>query len=293
MSATVDQGRVAAAWSGSERAARRDRSGYVRALGMLGILIVYILPVLLVISNSLKSKAEILDNPLGFPANPTLQNYVDAFVRMNYLRSLGNTLAITLSAVVLICLFGSMMAYFITRVSWAPNRILFYVMIASMLIPFQVLMIPMIKILGTIGLLDYTWSVVYIYFASAVPLAVFMYAGFIRSIPRELDEAATLDGCSRLQTFFYIIFPLLKPITLTLVILNVLFFWNDFLMPFLVLRRPEQRTLTLATLTFVQQHSAEYGQMMAALVLTVLPIFIAYIFMQRHIIEGMVRGAVK
>lgn len=294
MSATLDLEKTVPRQGAQQgRAARQTRSGYVRFLGMFVVLVAYATPVLLVLSNSLKSKAEIVGDPLGLPTHPTLQNYVQAFERMNYLRSLGNTLAITASAVVVICFFGAMTAYFIVRVSWAPNRILFYLMVASMLIPFQVLMIPMIKMLGSLGLLSQSWSVVYIYFASGVPLAVFMYAGFIRSIPRELDEAATLDGCSRLQTFFYIIFPLLKPITLTMVILNVLFFWNDFLMPFLVIRRPEQRTLTLATLAFVQSHSADYGLMMAALVMTVLPIFVMYLFMQRHIIEGMVRGAVK
>lgn len=294
MKGTVELERAALRRRSQEvRETRRSRSAYVRALGMFVVLVAYATPVLLVLSNSLKSKAEIVGDPLGLPAHPTLHNYIQAFQRMDYLRSFGNTLAITAGAVVLICFFGAMTAYFIVRVSWAPNRILFYLMVASMLIPFQVLMIPMIKMLGSLGLLSQSWSVVYIYFASGVPLAVFMYAGFIRSIPRELDEAATLDGCSRLQTFFYIIFPLLKPITLTMVILNVLFFWNDFLMPFLVLRRPEQRTLTLATLAFVQSHSADYGLMMAALVMTVLPIFLIYLFMQRHIIEGMVRGAVK
>lgn len=294
--ATVLAGRAARRTGAPPAAAgagRSPRAAWLKALAMLAALVVYALPVLLVLGNSLKTKTEIIADPLGLPANPTFDNYVEAFGTMNYLHALGNTLAITVSAVVLICFFGSMTAYFITRVAWRVNKVLFYAMVLSMLVPFQVLMIPMVKLLGSIGMLSYSWSVVYIYLAMGMPLAVFMYSGFIRSIPRELDEAAQLDGCSRLQTFFRVILPLLRPVTLTLVILNALFFWNDFLMPFLVLQRPEQRTLTLATLTFVQSHTADYGLMMAALIMTVLPIFVAYVFLQRHVIEGMVRGAVK
>lgn len=273
--------------------ARRAWAAWLRAGAMVLALLVYAFPVILVLVNSLKSKAEIVSDPLALPAAPTLDNFREAFDRMDYLLALRNTLVITLSAVVLICLFGAMAAYVISRMPWRGSRVIFYAMVASMLVPFQVLMIPMVKLLGSLGLLSHSWSVVYIYFAMGVPLAVFMYSGFIRSIPKELDEAATLDGCGRIRTFFSVIWPLLRPMTLTLVILNVLFFWNDFLMPFLVLQRPEQRTLTLATLTFVQSHTADYGLMMAALVMTVLPIFVGYAFMQRHIIEGMVRGAVK
>ncbi|KUN53981.1 sugar ABC transporter permease [Streptomyces canus] len=260
---------------------------------MLVVLLAYIVPVLLVVSNSLKPESDILSDPLGPPPSVTLHNYVDAYQRMNFLGSFVNTLVITVSSVVVICLFGSMTAYFLTRVRWAPNQFVFYLMIVSMMVPFQVLMIPMIKILGDLGLLNQNWIIVYVYFASGVPMAVFLYAGFIRSIPRELDEAATLDGCNRVRTFFYVIFPLLRPITITIVVLDVLMFWSDFLMPFLVLRRPEQRTLTLSTMAFVQSHTTEYGPMMAALIMSVIPVFLAYLFLQRHVIDGMVKGAVK
>lgn len=276
-------------------AARRRRGwrGLGRAAGMLLVLLVYAAPVLLVVSNSLKPKGDIIGDPLGPPRSLTLQNYTDAASTMYYLGALWNTLAITVSSVIVICLFGSMTAYFLTRVRSRLNQVLFYLMIIAMILPFQVLMIPMIKLLGATGLLQQSWSIVYIYFATGVPLAVFLYAGFIRAIPRELEEAATLDGCTRLQTFFWVVLPLLKPITLTVVILDVLWIWNDFLMPFLVLRRPEQRTLTLSTLAFVQSHTTEYGPMMAALVLTLLPVLLVYLFMQRHIIEGMTKGAFK
>lgn len=275
------------------RRPRRAWHGFGRAAGMSLVLLGYALPVLLVVSNSLKPKADIIGDPLGLPTSLTLRNYVDAADTMYYLGSLWNTVVITVSSVVVICLFGAMTGYFLTRVRSRMNRVVFYLMIISMILPFQVLMIPMIKMLGMAGLLQQSWSIVYIYLATGVPLAVFLYAGFIRSIPRELDEAAMLDGCNRIQTFFRVVLPLLKPITLTVAILDVLWIWNDFLMPFLVLRKPEQRTLTLATLAFAQSHTTDYGPMMAALVLTVLPVFLVYLFMQRHIIEGMTKGAIK
>jgi raffinose/stachyose/melibiose transport system permease protein len=272
---------------------RRRSSGLFRAGGMFLVLVAYAAPVLLVVSNSFKSDQEILDDPLGLPSSLTLNNYTEAVGTMSYLGSFWNTLVLTVCSVAVICFFGSMTAYFLTRVRWRFNQIVFYLMVAAMLLPFQVLMIPMIKMLGSTGMLQQSWSIVYIYFATGVPLAVFMYAGFIRSIPRELDEAAMLDGCNRFQTFFQVVLPLLRPVTLTIAILDVLWIWNDFLMPFLVLRRPEQRTLTLSTLAFVQSHTTDYGPMMAALVLTVLPVLVAYLFMQRHIVEGLTKGAVK
>ncbi|MBI4941778.1 MAG: carbohydrate ABC transporter permease [Actinobacteria bacterium] len=295
MSVAATPGPRVAATSGLRAPAllRGDRASRASTLGMFVVLLAYIAPVLLVIGNSFKPSADIIGNPLAPPTRPTLQNYVDAYDRMNFLGSLINTAVITISSVVVICFFGSMTAYFLTRVRWAPNTATFYLMVLSMMVPFQVLMIPMIKILGDLGLLRYSWIIVYVYFASGVPLAVFLYAGFIRSIPHELDEAATLDGCSRLQTFFYVIFPLLRPVTLTIAILDVLMFWNDFLLPFLVLRRPEQRTLTLSTLAFVQSHTTEYGPTMAALLLGMLPVFVIYVFIQRHVIQGMVAGALK
>lgn len=285
--------RQAAEVPAAGRPRRRRSSGLGRSGGMFLVLVAYAAPVLLVVSNSLKSDQEILDDPLGLPASPTLHNYTEAARTMYYLGAFWNTLVLTVTSVVVLCFFGSMTAYFLTRVRWRFNQVVFYLMIAAMLLPFQVLMIPMIKLLGSTGMLKQSWSIVYIYFATGVPLAVFMYAGFIRSIPREMDEAAMLDGCNRLQTFFRVVLPLLRPVTLTIAILDALWIWNDFLMPFLVLRRPEQRTLTLATLAFVQSHTTDYGPMMAALVLTVLPILVAYLFMQRHIVEGLTKGAVK
>jgi raffinose/stachyose/melibiose transport system permease protein len=168
-------------------------------------------------------------------------------------------------------------------------------MIASMIIPFQAIMIPLVSIYGAkLSLLDHRTTLIFMHTGFAISMSVFIYHGFIKSnIPISLEEAAYLDGCTKTQTFFKVIFPLLKPTTATLVILNVLAFWNDFLLPSLVLSKKELLTLPLSTYKFYGTYSADLGTIMAGLVLTVAPILVLYLFLQRFIIDGVVAGAVK
>ena len=168
-------------------------------------------------------------------------------------------------------------------------------MIAAMIIPFQAIMIPLVSIYGAnLNLLNNKLTLVFMHTGFAMSMSVFIYQGFIKSgIPASLEEAAYLDGCTKVQTFFKVVFPLLKPTTATLVILNVLAFWNDYLLPSLVLGKKELYTLPLSTYVFYGTYSANYGVIMAALVLTVAPIVILYLFLQKQIIDGVVAGAVK
>ena len=154
-------------------------------------------------------------------------------------------------------------------------------------------MIPLVKIYGSIGMMNSKWALIYMYVGFGASLAVFMYHGFIKSIPLELEEAATIDGCSQLQTFFKIVFPLLKPVTTTIAILDILWIWNDFLLPYLVLMAPEQRTLPLSVFYFYGTYTIEYGPAMAALMLATIPVIIAYLLMQKQIIEGVLKGSIK
>jgi raffinose/stachyose/melibiose transport system permease protein len=172
---------------------------------------------------------------------------------------------------------------------------MFAMMAASMIIPFQAIMIPLVSIYGAkFHLLNHRTTLIFMHTGFAMSMSVFIFQGFIKSgIPMTLEEAAYLDGCTKLQTFFKIVFPLLKPTTATLVILNVLAFWNDYLLPSLVLGRKELYTLPLSTYSFYGTYSADYGVIMAALVLTVAPILILYLFLQKQIINGVVAGAVK
>jgi len=154
-------------------------------------------------------------------------------------------------------------------------------------------MIPLVKVYGSLGLLNSRWLLIYLYFGFGTPLAVFMYHGFIKSIPVELEEAATIDGCTRFETYFKIVFPLLKPVTGTIVVLDILWIWNDYLLPYLILKSPKQRTLPLATFAFYGTHTADYGLLLAALVMTVTAFLILYVFLQKYIIAGIVQGAIK
>jgi raffinose/stachyose/melibiose transport system permease protein len=166
-------------------------------------------------------------------------------------------------------------------------------MVASMIIPFQAIMIPLVKIYGSLDLLNSKWSLIYMYIGFGSSLAVFIYHGFVKSIPKELEEAALIDGCTRFQTFFRIVFPVLMPTTATISILNVLWIWNDFLLPSLILVDPEQRTLPLSTYNFYGTYTVDYGPLMASLVLTIFPIIIIYLFAQKYIIQGVMQGSIK
>jgi raffinose/stachyose/melibiose transport system permease protein len=222
-----------------------------------------------------------------------LSNYIDAFTKMNYMHAFLNSLIITAFSVFLITLLSSMTAYIFVRKKWKFNQFMFFFMVASMIIPFQGIMIPLVKIYGSIGMMNSKWALIYMYVGFGASLAVFMYHGFIKSIPLELEEAATIDGCSQLQTFFKIVFPLLKPVTTTIAILDILWIWNDFLLPYLVLMAPEQRTLPLSVFYFYGTYTIEYGPAMAALMLATIPVIIVYLLMQKQIIEGVLKGSIK
>ena len=255
---------------------------------------VFVFPLLLVLLNSFKPLANIIINPLSLPQSWYLSNYVNAFQLMNFPSSFANSLIITVCSVSLIALCSSMTAYLFVRRKNRLTTVLFYSMVSSMLIPFQALMIPLLQIYGAdLHLLDNKWVLIYMYIGFGASLAVFFYHGVIKSIPVELEEAAMIDGANRLQTFFRIVFPLLLPATVTLIILDSLWIWNDYLLPSLILQSPGQRTLPLSTFAFYSTYSANFGQVMAALVMTAGPLLLAYLFLQRHIIRGIMSGSIK
>ncbi len=264
---------------------------------LFAIFFLYMFPFFLVIINSLKSKKTIIKSPLQLidSGGIMFDNFINAFEKMNFLNAFKNSLIVTTSSVLLIVIFSSMTAYFFVRVKSNLNNTIFSMMVASMIIPFQAIMIPLVNIYGEkLGLLNMRSTLVFMHIGFSVSMAVFIYHGFIKSnIPISLEEAAFLDGCSRTQTFFKIVFPLLKPTTATLVILNVLAIWNDYLLPSLVLGKKELLTLPLSTYSFYGTYSADFGTIMAALVLTTSPLILLYIFLQKHIISGVVSGAVK
>lgn len=261
------------------------------------LFVLYMVPFFVVILNSFKQKRDIITNPLSFIAEKgyTLENYVRAFEKMDFLKAFGNSLFVTCLSTLLVVIIASMTAYYFSRANNWFSKIFFALMIAAMIIPFQAIMIPLVSIYGaSLNLLNHKLTLVFMHTGFAMSMSVFIYQGFIKSgIPASLEEAAYLDGCTKVQTFFKVVFPLLKPTTATLVILNVLAFWNDYLLPSLVLGKKELYTLPLSTYVFYGTYSANYGVIMAALVLTVAPIVILYLFLQKQIIDGVVAGAVK
>ncbi|SHF29727.1 carbohydrate ABC transporter membrane protein 2, CUT1 family [Caldanaerobius fijiensis DSM 17918] len=260
----------------------------------LGVLLVlYVFPFFIVLINSFKDRKEILTNPLALASKLNFSNYTEAFSKMNYIHGFINSLIITVFSVLLITILSSMTAYIFARKKWKFNQFMFFLMVASMIIPFQGIMIPLVKIYGSIGMLNSKWALIYMYVGFGASLAVFMYHGFIKSIPLELEEAAIIDGCNQLQTYFKIVFPLLKPVTMTIAILDILWIWNDFLLPSLVLMVPEQRTLPLSVFYFYGTYTIEYGLATAGLVLAIIPVIIVYIIMQKHIIKGVLQGSIK
>lgn len=263
-------------------------------ISFLSILfIVYLAPIFFALINSFKPSNNIIANPLSIISHSSIKNYIVAAEKMSFIRSFGNSLLITVLSVGLIILTASMAAYLFCRKDWKINIFMFYAMVAAMILPFQALMIPLVSIYGgKLNILN-KWTLIYMYIGFGAPLAVFMYHGFIKGIPTELDEAGKIDGATNLQVFTKIVWPILKPITLTITILDVLWIWNDFLLPSLILIDAKERTLPLSTFYFYGTYSVDLGLMMAGLILTIIPVIILYLFLQKYILEGVVQGAIK
>ena len=257
------------------------------------LLILFLVPFALVLLNSFKPNKEIILSPLALPKEINLQGYVKAFSSMNYVQTFTNSLIITVLSIVFIILFAVMCAYFFARNNWKINKIIFSIMVTSMIIPFQTIMIPVVRNFSAVNAVDNIFMVVVFYVGAHISMAVFMFQGFIKGIPVELDEAATIDGCGQFQILFKIVFPLLKPIISTVAVLDILAIWNDFLLPYILLQSNRLKTLPLMTYSFFGQYSVDYSLVCSGLIMSILPVIIIYIFLQKQIIEGVVSGAIK
>ena len=271
------------------------------ALAMIGLIIIfiaYMFPFIMVVINSLKQKRDIIKSPFSWLftiKGLSFDNFVKAFTQMDFLNAFKNSLIVTVSATVLVTLLAAMLAYYIVRNNNIISKITFALMVASMIIPFQAIMIPLVSIYGgTLNILNHRLTLIFMHTGFSMAMSVFMFHGFIKgNVPIALEEAAYIDGCTHSQTFFKIVLPLLKPIISTMVILNSLAFWNDYILPSLVLTDKKLLTLPLSTYSFYGTYSADYGTIMAGLLLCVLPILILYVILQKQIIGGVVAGAVK
>ena len=269
----------------------------VKTIFVVFMFLFYMMPFILVIINSLKRKVNIVKNPLMLIDDKGVQlvNYVKAFTEMDFGAAFFNSILITGVSVFLILLCSSMTAYLFVRTNWLACRIFFALIVAYMVVPFQVIMIPLVSIYGNIfGILNSRATLIFMNLGFGTGMAIFMCHGFIKTnVPIALEEAAKIDGCTRLQIFFKVVLPLMKPILSTITILNTLGLWNDYLLPNLVLGKKALYTLPLAIRTFYGTFSNDLGKIMAALVMIVAPIIVVYIFLQKYIIGGVVAGAVK
>ena len=262
---------------------------------LLVLALLYLVPLLLVLMNSFKGRFFISNKPFAFPDAKTfigLKNYVVGLARTGFFQAFGYSLFITVFSVGTIVLFTSMTAWAITRVtSWISSTI-YYLLVFSMIVPFQMVMFSMSKIANMLHL-DNPIGIIAIYLGFGAGLSVFIFSGFVKSIPLEIEEAATIDGCNPIQTFFLIVFPILRPIYITVAILNTMWIWNDYLLPYLVIGS-NYRTIPIAVQYLLGGYgSIDMGAMMAMLVLAIIPIVVFYLALQKYIIEGVVAGAVK
>ena len=255
-----------------------------------------LVPLFLVVQNSFKSRFYISGDPFALPNKETfvaLENYISGLSAGGFFAAFGRSLLITVVSVGLIVLCTSMAAWYLMRVRTALTKGMYYLFVFSMIVPFQMVMYTMTYLVGR-AKLNTVLGMPFIYLGFGAGLSVFMLCGFIRVIPRELEEAATIDGCNPVQTFFLVVLPLLKPTAVTVAILNTMWIWNDYLLPYLVLGT-EKKTVPVAIQIAMQgaYGSTDYGGLMAMLVLAMIPIVVFYLFCQKYIIKGVVAGAVK
>lgn len=255
-----------------------------------------LVPLFLVVQNSFKSRFYISGDPFALPNKETfvaLENYISGLSAGGFFAAFGRSLLITVVSVGLIVLCTSMAAWYLMRVRTALTKGMYYLFVFSMIVPFQMVMYTMTYLVGR-AKLNTVLGMPFIYLGFGAGLSVFMLCGFIRGIPRELEEAATIDGCNPVQTFFLVVLPLLKPTAVTVAILNTMWIWNDYLLPYLVLGT-EKKTVPVAIQIAMQgaYGSTDYGGLMALLVLAMIPIVVFYLFCQKYIIKGVVAGAVK
>lgn len=263
---------------------------------LLALSVLFLVPIIIVIINSFKSRIYISSQPLKLPNAETfvaLENYINGVTSSDFFSAFLRSLFITVVSVILIVLFASMAAWYIVRSNSKITKGIYYMLVFSMIVPFQMVMYTMTYVTNRANL-DNVFGITFVYLGFGAGLSVFMLCGFIKSIPLEIEEAAMIDGASPIQAFFTVVFPMLKPTAITVAILNTMWIWNDYLLPYLVLGS-DKKTIPVAIQLAMQgaYGSTDYGGFMAMLVLAIVPIIIFYIFCQKYIIKGVVAGAVK
>jgi len=262
--------------------------------------LVWLSPIYIILVNSFKSREEMYTNPIALPKSFSLGYYIDAMGRLDFLTAFKNSLILTVVSVALLVIFCSMAAWMLARSDGKLSKFIYAVLILTMLIPFQTLMMPLIQEMNGITKLtgiqmkDSLGGLIFMYLGFGAGMGIFLGYGFVKgSLPRSLEEAATIDGCNTWQLFWHIVFPTMKPVLVTLSILDVIWIWNDYLLPSLTLQTKSNQTIPIGTQTFFGQYTIEWNLAMAALMLTIIPVIIFYLCAQKQIVKGVAAGAVK
>ncbi|MBP1042531.1 carbohydrate ABC transporter permease [Vagococcus sp. BWB3-3] len=261
---------------------------------VIGILFsaLWFYPFFLIVINSFKTKTEIFQNTLSLPQSINATNYVTALEKLDFARSAANSLLITVGSLILIIFVSSLAAYALSRNTSRLSSFIYFIIAIGLLIPFQGIMIPLISLFGKVKMLNQPGLMI-MYLGLATSMATFMYYGALRGIPKSLDEAALIDGASTLKIYWSIIFPLLKPTTVTIIVLNSLWFWNDYLLPSLSVNKEGMYTIPLKMFYFFGEFNKQWHLALAALVIVIIPIIILFILLQKHVVKGISDGAVK
>ncbi|MBU3841143.1 MAG: carbohydrate ABC transporter permease [Candidatus Ruminococcus intestinipullorum] len=264
---------------------------------LIGLVVLFIAPIFFVLMNSFKNKLYISDQPFALPVGELsagLSNYIEGIEKTGFFTAFGWSAFITVFSVLAIVLCTSMTAWYIVRSNNKFSEVLYFIFVFSMIVPFQMIMFTMSKLADMLSLNNPVGMIV-LYLGFGAGLSVFMFTGFVKGIPLEIEEAALIDGCNALQTFFIIVVPILKPTAITVAILNAMWIWNDYLLPYLVIGiSTDYKTIPVVVQYLMGSYGAkDYGSLMALLILSIIPVVAFYLACQKHIIKGVVSGAVK
>lgn len=265
----------------------------------VGLCLCYLFPIYIVIVNSFKNRQELYENMLALPRMLSFEYVIKAMNKMNFLKAFSNSLIVTIISIIIIVVLASMTAWMFVRTNDKFSKIMFMIFVSTMIIPFQTIMMPLMQVMGWvrdtihIPVLNTLGGLIYMNVGFGASMAVFLYHGFVKAIPISLEEAATIDGCNKFKVFWNIVFPILKPTTVTVIILDVIWIWNDYLLPSLVLSSVNLRTIPLSTASFFGQFTIEWNMAMAGLMLTIIPVVIFYLAAQKYIVKGVAAGAIK
>ncbi len=279
-----------------EKKGIRSAGALIRTAILVILTIIFIFPILLVFMNSFKSRLYVSTVPFAWPSGDMFvgfENYINGITSSGFLMAFIRSVWISVMGVGIIILCTSMTAWFIVRVKDKFTKVLYYIFVFSMIVPFQMVMYTLTFVVTSL-FFDNVFGIILVYLGFGAGLSVFMFCGFIKSIPLEIEEAATIDGCNPLQTYFLIVFPMLKPTAITVAILQAMWIWNDYLLPYLILGS-DHKTVPVAIQLAMQgaYGSTDYGGFMAMLVVSIIPIIVFYISSQKYIIKGVIAGAVK